>query len=68
MILGIPLAIWLGFITFASLVVTVSLGVAMFYFQKKVFKYHRFFAFFTITIAVIHFILAILLWFFGVAI
>ncbi len=68
MILGIPLAIWLGFLTFASLITTISLGIAMFYFQKKVFKYHRLFAFLTISIAVIHVTFAILLWFFGVMI
>jgi hypothetical protein len=68
MILGLPLAIWLGFVTFGCLVTTLSLGIAMFYFQKPVFKYHRFFAFTTITIAIIHVTLAILLWFFGVTI
>jgi hypothetical protein len=67
-ILGIPLTIWLGFITFACLLTTVSLGVAMFYFQKPVFKYHRFFAFTTITLATIHLILGFLLWFMGIAI
>lgn len=68
MIFGLPLAIWLGFLTFACLVITVSLGIAMFYFQKPVFKYHRFFAFSTIILAIIHFILAFLLWFMGVSI
>lgn len=68
MILGLPLAIWLGFLTFGSLVTTVSLGVAMHNFQKPVFKYHRFFAFLTITLATIHLILGFLLWFLGVKI
>ncbi|OGJ13186.1 hypothetical protein A3K82_01235 [Candidatus Pacearchaeota archaeon RBG_19FT_COMBO_34_9] len=66
MIFNIPLAVWLGGLTFISLVTTVSLGIAMFYFQKPVFKYHRIFAFLTISLAVIHGIIAFLLWFFGI--
>jgi len=68
MIFNIPLAIWLGGLTFASLVTTVSLGIAMFYFQKPVFKFHRIFAFLTITLAVAHAIIAFLLWFLGITI
>jgi len=63
MIFGIPLAIILGILTFTSLLITASLGVAMYKFKKKVFKYHRFFAALTVTLAITHFILAFLLWF-----
>jgi hypothetical protein len=68
MILGIPIAIWLGFLTYACLATTVSLGIAFHVFNKPVFKYHRFFAFTTITIATIHLVFAFLLWFMGVKI
>ena len=68
MILGLPLAIWLGFFTFGSLVITASLGVAFHVFHKNVFKYHMFFAFLTIGLATTHLVLAGLLWFFGVSI
>jgi hypothetical protein len=68
MILNIPLAIWLGFLTISSLFTTVSLGISMFYFRKSVFKYHRFFAFLTASLAIIHLIFAVLLWFFGIVI
>jgi len=66
MILGIPLAVWLGILTFFSLATTASLGVAFHVFHKNVFKYHRIFAFTTIGIATFHAIVAFLLWFFGV--
>ena len=66
MLLNIPTAIWLGFVTLISLFVTLSLGVAMHRYKKNVFRYHRFFAFFTGTIAVIHAIFAIALYFFGI--
>ncbi|MBS3163531.1 hypothetical protein J4427_02470 [Candidatus Woesearchaeota archaeon] len=68
MLLNIPTAIWFGFLTITSLFTTLSLGVAMHYFRKPVFKYHRFFAFLTGTLALIHLIFAFLLWFFGVRI
>lgn len=65
MILGIPLAIWFGGLTIISMFITASLGVAVFVYHKNVFKYHKMFAFTTITLAVIHLVLAVLLWFFG---
>lgn len=68
MIFGIPLAIWFGFITIIFLIVTFSLGISMFYFQKPVFKFHRFFAFTTIIFAIIHLVFAFLLWFKGIVI
>jgi hypothetical protein len=68
MIGGIPLAVWLGILTIISLFTTASLGYAMFKYQKNVFKYHRFFAILTITLAIIHLIFAYLLWFKGVLI
>ncbi|MDD5651038.1 MAG: hypothetical protein PHF86_11585 [Candidatus Nanoarchaeia archaeon] len=68
MLLNIPTAIWFGFLTFTSLFTTASLGVAVFYFRKNVFNYHRFFALITVSLALIHLTLAILLWFFGVLI
>ena len=68
MFLNIPLAIWLGFTTLASLFTTLSLGVAMYYFKKNVFKYHRFFAFLTGSLALVHLVFAFLLWFYGVLI
>jgi hypothetical protein len=69
MIFGIPLAIWLGFVTFASLITTASFGIAVFKFHKtNLFKYHKLFAFITVSIAVIHFVFAFLLWFKGISI
>jgi hypothetical protein len=68
MILNIPLAIWFGFLTIISLFTTLSLGIAMFYFKKNVFNYHRMFAFTTGTLAIIHLTLGVMLWFFGIMI
>lgn len=68
MFLNIPLAIWFGGLTFISLFTTASLGVAFHVYRKNVFKYHRMFAFLTMILAVIHVILAVLLWFFAVQI
>ncbi len=66
--LGIPTAIWLGLLTILSLFVTFSLGIAMIKFRKDVLRYHMRMAFITITLAVIHLVFAVALWFFGVAI
>jgi hypothetical protein len=68
MVFIFPLAIWLGIVTIISLFTTLSLGIAVFYFRKNVFKYHKNLAFFTAIVAIIHLIFAVLLWFFGVLI
>jgi len=68
MVLGIPLAIWFGILTIILVFTTASFGIAMHVFRKNVFKYHRFFAFSTIIFAVIHAVLVILLWFYGIVI
>ncbi len=68
MLFNIPTAIWLGIITIISLFITTYFGIAMFYLKKNVFKQHKIFAFFTVSIAIIHLIFAILLWFFGMLI
>jgi uncharacterized membrane protein len=68
MILNIPLAIWFGFATGAFFILTVTFGILFFYFKKPLFPYHKYFAFITIALAVIHIILAVLLWFFGITI
>jgi hypothetical protein len=68
MILGIPLAIWFGLLTITSVFTTASLGVAVQVFKKPVFKYHKFFAALTVTLAITHLILAYLLWFKGIQI
>jgi len=65
MILGIPLAIWFGGLTIISMFITAGFGVAVFKYHKNVFKYHKMFAFTTITLGVLHLIFAVLLWFFG---
>jgi hypothetical protein len=69
MIFGIPLAIWLGILTFISLFITASFGIAVFKFNKShLFKYHKAFAFVTVTLAICHLIFAFLLWFKGISI
>ncbi len=66
MLFGPPLAIWFGIFTIISLFITASLGIAVHIFRKNVFKNHMFFAFLTLTLALIHLVLAIMLWFFGI--
>jgi hypothetical protein len=68
MLLDVPTAIWLGIATISSLLITFSLGIAMFYYQKNVFKYHRFFAFLTVALGSVHLVFGVLLWFFGLVI
>jgi hypothetical protein len=68
MILPIPLAIIFGFLTILSLFITAGLGIAVHKYHKPVFRFHKFFAFLTITLAIIHLVLAYLLWFSGIAI
>ena len=65
MLFDVPFAIWLGIAALISFLATMSFGIAMFYFKKKVFKLHRIFAYLTIIIVIIHVIFAILLWFYG---
>ena len=66
MIAGIPLAIWFGMLTIALVFTTASFGIAVHFFKKNVFRYHKFFAFTTLVVALIHATLAFLLWFYGV--
>jgi len=66
MLFNIPFAIWLGIAALISFTATISFGIAMFYFKKKVFKLHRIFAYITLIIVLIHVIFAILLWFLGI--
>lgn len=68
MIANIPLAIWFGILTIISLFTTASLGIAVHKFNKNVFRLHMFFAFLTLTLAIIHLIFAYLLWFKGIRI
>jgi hypothetical protein len=68
MIFKIPLAVIFGILTILSVFTTASLGVAVYKFRKPVFKFHKFFAFLTITLAIIHLVLAYLLWFKGIII
>ena len=64
MVSGIIVAITLGITTFVSLFITVSLGIAYHNFKKNVFKYHRFFAFTTASLAILHAI-SVYLWLSG---
>jgi len=68
MILGIPLAIWFGILTIISVFITAGLGIAMHSYKKDVFEYHKFFAFLTLVLALVHATLAVMLWFFGISI
>jgi hypothetical protein len=68
MIFPIPLAIIFGILTILSLFITASLGIAVHIFKKNIFKFHMTFAFITITLAVIHLVLAFMLWFMGIVI
>jgi hypothetical protein len=68
MIVNIPLAIWFGISTIISVFITASFGIAVHAFKKNVFGFHIFFAFLTLTLAIIHLILAYLLWFRGIII
>jgi hypothetical protein len=68
MIFAIPLAIIFGILTVVSLFITASIGIAVHIYNKNIFKFHMFFAFLTLTLAIIHLIFAYLLWFRGVAI
>jgi hypothetical protein len=68
MVFIFPIAIWLGIITIISLFTTLSLGIAVHIFNKNVFRYHMFFAFFTASVALVHLVFAVLLWFYGIVI
>ena len=68
MILNIPLAIWSGILTLISLFVTAGLGIAVFKFHKNVFNYHKTAAFITLSFALVHLVLASMMWFFGIMI
>jgi hypothetical protein len=68
MILHLPIAIWFGMLTIISLFTTASLGIASLVFKKNVFNFHKFFAFTTLGLALLHLILGVMLWFFGVVI
>lgn len=67
MVLGYPLAMWIGIITFISLSLSIAFGIALHKYHKPVFRYHMLFAFLTIILAAIHVILVILMLYFGVS-
>jgi hypothetical protein len=67
MAFGMQIAITLGALTFISLFTTVSLGILYYHFKKNVFKYHRFFAFTTASLAILHAIF-VYLWLSGAVI
>jgi len=58
--LGLPLTVWFGIAIVASLFVTAGFGVAFHRFHGPVFRYHRFFAFLTLILALFHLILVVL--------
>ncbi len=68
MLLGIPLAIWTGVIAFVFILITFNLGLFRKHFKQGGFKYHRLFAVLSVIMLVIHFVLAMALWFYGVLI
>ena len=67
MVFIFPIAIWFGIFTFLSLVITLSLGIAFHRYHKPVFRYHRFFAFLTLLLALIHITYVILKTYFGIS-
>lgn len=64
MILGLPLAMWFGILTIISLFVTLGLGLAVHKFQKPLLPQHKAFAMATVSLAIVHLVLVILLFFF----
>ena len=59
LILGLRDTIFLGILTITSLIITIIMGVMFHYFHRPVFKFHRFFGFLTLAIALIHALLVI---------
>lgn len=68
MIYNLPLAIWFGILTFICLFTTASLGIAVHVFHKNVFRFHKAFAFLTVIFALVHLVLGVMLWFYGIVI
>jgi len=68
MVFIFPIAIWFGILTIISAFITASFGIAVHKYNKPVFRYHMFFAFLTLILAIIHLTLAYLLWFKGIVI
>lgn len=68
MLLGVPLAIWFGFVALIFLIITLIFGAGRKYFKQKGFKYHILFAIISIVLLIIHVILAVSLWFFGIVV
>ena len=60
MALRINLPIILGILTIISLLTTAGFGIAFHRFKKPVFRFHRFFAFLAIILAIAHATLIIL--------
>ena len=60
MILNIPLAIWFGILTITSMFIAVTFALT-----HKI-KQHKIAARITIALAIIHVVLAVMLWFYGI--
>jgi hypothetical protein len=63
-ILGLPIAVYFGIITFICLLTTATIGMLVLKGYKIPFKWHMRMAMLTISFAVIHVILVIWLFFF----
>ena len=68
MIMGMPLVMWLGLLGLILLATTLFLGMKIQKGRYELLVYHVLFAKFTIAIAAIHLIFALLFYFFGVTI
>ncbi len=63
LIFGLRDTIFFGILTIILLFITAGTGIIFHYFHKPVFRFHRFFAYLTLAVALIHALLVFLAYF-----
>ena len=68
MLLDVPLAIWVGIVAMAFVILTFMFGLERKRLGQRWFRYHRYLAYASIVLLLVHAVLAFMLWFMGIVI
>jgi DMSO/TMAO reductase YedYZ heme-binding membrane subunit len=68
MLFGIPLTVWFGILGFIFILLTLGIAMAISYLKKPYLNYHKLLAIIAFIVILIHVVLAVLWFFFGIII
>jgi len=67
MILGLSLIMWIGILTFLSLITTTIVGIAMIHLKQKWMNLHKITSTITVILAIFHAVLVVLRLYWGIS-